>query len=295
MRRLRFALITIAAAFLLIVAGPAPGARSQPVLRQGDHGPQVQALQWLLGQHKPSVFHGTVKSTFPYKPNGRFGQRTAHAIAALKFRLGYPLKIDKPIAGPYLLALLRGTKQRPPAWVIRATRRAESVALGTPTQLALKIRSLELHQLGVTEQPLGSNNGTLGNGNPDSGSVFQYQLVTGATGAAWCVSFQQWALLHGGAGTFAGDTASVYAAVDYATPRGWVKDKPKIGALVAFIQYDRYGHRVPGTGHMGYVVAVTAHGFSSVEGNASNRVLEQYHDLLERPMVFLYLPHITTP
>jgi len=40
---------------------------------------------------------------------------------------------------------------------------------------------------------------------------------------------------------------------------------------------------------MGIVVKVLAHGFVSVEGNASNRVLERYHDNQERPHVFIYI------
>lgn len=96
----------------------------------------------------------------------------------------------------------------------------------------------------------------------------------------------------GGFGHFADDTASVYYAVDYYAARNMLHAKPKVGALVAFIEYDRYGHRISGTGHMGFVVKITASGFVSTEGNANNRVLERYHALGERPEAFIYLPGV---
>ena len=65
-----------------------------------------------------------------------------------------------------------------------------------------------------------------------------YQEVTGAIGEAWCVSFQQWSFLASGYGTFAGYSASVYNVADYAAGRGWLHPQAKVGALVAFVDYD---------------------------------------------------------
>lgn len=279
----------VAAVLLLVaaLAAPASGAVSQihaPVnvmLHPGSTGKRVSDLQWLLAGHKPNVF-SSVKPTFHWKPNGSFGKRTARAVKAYKWTLGYPGRIVKPVAGPYFFELLTGKAHRPIKWVQNAAARIKAVAAG-PSKVALKIRTVELSQLGVVEVPFGSNGGF---------SVYQYQRVTGAIGAAWCVSFQQYGFLRGGYGTFANDTASVYYAVDWAQARGLLRARPKIGALVAFVEYDRYGHRISGTGHMGYVVKVGSGWFVSVEGNTSNGVHERFHRTSERPTVFLYLPGV---
>jgi hypothetical protein len=258
------------------------GAPANVMLHVGSHGQRVKDLQWLLGNHSPNVFRATkVKPTFTGKPNGLLGERTGKAVIAYKWQLGYPTRMLKqPVAGPYFFELLTGKAQRPIAWVARASKRYSDPET-QPTELALRIRTLELSQLGVSELPLGSNRGYP--------KPYEYQRVTGAIGLAWCVSFQQWAFKSSGAGTFAYSTAAVYTAVDWAHGRGLLRSRPKIGALVAFVDYDRYGHRIPGTGHMGYVVRVTVSGFVSVEGNSSNRVLERYHQNNERPHVFIYL------
>jgi hypothetical protein len=257
------------------------GAPANVMLHVGSHGQRVKDLQWLLGNHSPNVFRSSkVRPTFTGKPNGLLGERTGKAIVTYKWQLGYPTRMLKtPLAGPYFFELLTGKAQRPIAWVARASKRYSDPET-QPTALALKIRTLELSQLGVSESPLGSNRGSL---------VYTYQRVTGAIGLAWCVSFQQWGFKTAGAGVFAYATAGVYVAVDWAHPRGLLRSRPKVGALVAFVDYDRYGHRIPGTGHMGYVVKVTVSGFVSVEGNAANRVLERYHANNERPHVFIYL------
>lgn len=272
-----------------------PAGPSSPpppsVLRAGAHGQKVKDLQWLLGAHRPNVFTA-VHRTFAGKPNGLLGARTAAAIEAYKFRLGYPIKNVQPLAGPYFFALLEGKAQRPARWVAIAARRLQTTAPDA-TKIALKIKALELAQLGVEEHPLGSNWGSISNGLPGGATVLSYQMVTHALGLAWCVSFQQWSFLTGGYGTFALDTAGVYAAADYAAARNWLHAQPKVGALVAFVDYDSRGHRIPGTGHMGYVVKITAHGFASIEGNASNRVLEQFHQIGDRGDVFIWLPGLT--
>jgi hypothetical protein len=256
----------------------APAAK---MLRVGAHGPQVAKLQWLTGNHPPNVFAKTkLHATFKGRPNGLFGKNTAAAVVAYKWQLGYPKRLLKPYVGPYFFELLTGKANRPVSWIALAAKRLAAPATG-PTKIAMKIRAIEIGQLGVREHPDGSNRGP---------QVFIYQKVTGAYGLAWCVSFQQWAFYSSGYGTFAGATAGVYVAVDWAQPRGLLRARPKVGAIVAFVDYDRHGHRIPGTGHMGYVIRVTVGGFVSVEGNASNRVLERYHANSERPHVFIYLP-----
>lgn len=282
--------VTILASLLLFACAakeatgaPLITAPANTMLHAGSHGQRVKDLQWLLGGHDPNVFT-SLKPTFHWKPNGSFGTRTADAVKQYKWKLGYPGKLVKPIAGPYFFALLTGKAKRPIRWVALAAHRLSVVAAG-PTAIALRIRALELSQLGTTEVPLGSNRGP---------QVTIYQRATGAYGLAWCVSFQQWAFLTGGYGTFAYGTASVYYAVDWAQPRGLLRARPKVGALVAFVDYDSAGHRIPGTGHMGYVVKVTTRGFVYVAGNDGNAVREHFLDNADRSHVFIYLPGLAS-
>ncbi len=282
------ALAVLCAAALLAVP-VANGAKTQinapasKMLRVGSHGKRVKDLQWLLANHKPNVFNGTkIKGTFKGNPNGSLGDKTGKAIVAYKWELGYPTRMLKPIAGPYLFELLLGKAQRPIAWVALASKRRTAPVPG-PTPMALRIRAREISQLGVGEIPYGSNIGP---------QVVPYQRVTGAVGAAWCVSFQQAMFLWSGAGTFANDTASVYYAVDWARDRGLLRSTPKVGALVAFIDYDRYGHRISGTGHMGFVVRSGSGWFVYVAGNDGNAVREHFLRNNARAHVFIYLKGI---
>jgi hypothetical protein len=285
---LHLGVAAVAAVVVLAAAPAAQGARSQigaPVnvmLHVGSHGQRVKDLQWLLAGHDPNTF-SSVRPTFHWKPNGYFGPRTAAAVKQYKWKLGYPGNLVKPIAGPYLFDLLTGKANRPIRWVALAAHRL-SVVAAAPTAIAVRIKTLEISQLGVTEVPLGSNRGP---------QVTIYQRATGAYGLAWCVSFQQWSFLTGGYGTFAFGTASVYYAVDWAQPRGLLRARPKVGAIVAFIDYDHAGHRIPGTGHMGYVVKTTASGFVYIAGNDGNAVREHFLENGTRSHVFIYLPGLT--
>lgn len=276
----------------VVLTMPAHAATPR-TLHPGAVGKRVAALQWLLGGNRPNVFT-EVKGTFAYKPNGFFGNRTAEAVKAYKWRIGYPRAYVKPVAGPLFFNLMLGKTKRPPQWIARAALRLKAVEAEKPTALALRIKAYEVAELGVIEQPYGSNRGPCISypcvwGGRQHSAI---QASTGAYGAAWCVSTQQDAFAHGGYGHFANNTASVYYAADYYAARSMLHAKPKVGALVLFIDYDRYGRRIPGTGHMGYVVKLTASGFVSIEGNANNRVLERWHQLGDRPAVFAYLPGV---
>lgn len=258
------ALIAAADAHGAHAAGPRCG-QSFP-LHAGSCGPRVKGLQWVEGGHKPNVFN-KVKPAFKWQPNGSYGARTKAALHAYRWRLGAPVsQLDNPVT-LHLVYLLEGKAHRPASWVARASSRVRAVEPGA-TNAALELKAWELTQVGVEEVPLGSNAGP---------TVLLYQSATGAYRAAWCVSFQQYASLHLGFGTFADATASVYYALDYFAARNLVFAKPKVGALVAFVTYDSAGRRVAGTGHMGYVVAVGGGGFTSTEGNQANGVHEVFH------------------
>ncbi len=291
MRRIRIRIPLVLLAALVVVLAAAFGqARAAPrpdayPLHHGSHGPRVKALQWLLAGHKPGVFT-KVAPTFKAKPNGLEGDRTDSALYAYKYRLGWPASANSkthPVAGQTFFAIVEGKQKRPPAWVANAAARVQAVVPGV-TKLAAATKSYEQTQLGVSEQPPGSNQGP---------TVRLYQSSTGAYGLAWCVSFQQWSLGHVGYGHFAGDTASVYTAVDYAAARNWLQAKPKVGALVAFIDYDSHGRRIAGTGHMGYVVKVEASSFTYIAGNDANRVNEHTIPDGSRSYAFIYLPGLT--
>lgn len=287
--------VLIFAVMVAIVFAPAAHGATTRTVHVGSSSATACGVKWMISGphgHRPNVFtkiHGTYAGTLAYKCN-YFGPKLAAAIIDYKWRLGYPKKWVKPVVGSYFIALLRGTKTLPVTWKLNASRRVQAVEPGV-TPLALKIKALEVSQIGVTEHPLGSNTGA---------QVNVYQRVTGALGLAWCVSFQQWAFLRAGYGTFADRTASVYHELDYYAKVNLVFVKPKVGALVAFVSYDRYGHRVAGTGHTGFVAKVTASGFVSIEGNQANGVHEVFHPWHDtgrtwRDVAFIYQRKVATP
>lgn len=285
---------------LALFNAPAHAAKSNDGwdLHPGSSGPRVEALQWLESGHKPYVF-SQVKPTFRWPTNGVFGARTKSATIALKYRIGYPgahqcgSKGNLVVAstGPQFFAILEGKQTRPACWVALAASRLKAINTG-PTALALKVKAYEVHlvELNIHEVPDGSNRGPAIS-YPALG-VPALQSATGQYGAAWCVSTQQTVLKTLGYGTFALDTAGVYSAVDYEARLNRLSAKPKIGALVAFIDYNSAGQRITGTGHMGFVVAVQASSFTYIAGNDSNAVREHTIPDGSRSYAFIYLPKL---
>jgi hypothetical protein len=289
----------IAAACLLVLA-PGAQAKTRPDawnLHPGSHGTRVKNLQWLLAGGKPYAF-SEVKPTFKQPPNGAYGARTKSSVLSMKYRVGYPRKgqcgakadLVVPSTGPQFFAILEGKQKRPACWVSLAAARVRAIVAAQPSKTALAVKAWEISQLGVSEQPDGSNRGPRISYSADG--VTAYQASTGAYGAAWCVSFQQAAFIHIGYGHFADDTAGVYYAADYYAARNMTFAKPKVGSLVAFITYNSRGQRVPGTGHMGLVVAVQANSFTYTAGNDSNGVREHTIPDGSRPYLFIRLPNV---
>lgn len=286
----RFRLLTTmtaaaAAAILISSTAAAHSTPSHPLLTLGDHGKRVAAVQWLLGGHKPSKFE---ISTFPYKPNGLYGNRTAHAVVEMKTRLGFPPSALTATAGGDLYDILTGKKPRPLGYLNRATKRlaaGEQIAADhASSACAQKLIAVERAELGVHEIPDGSN---------DSARIRTYQAVTGAYRAPWCASFQMWALKQARlgfpktawSGAIADNSAGVFYIVHWAHDHGWLRAVPKPGYLVAFMDH---------LGHIGLVERVTHDGYWSIEGNASNQVLERYHPFGARPTVFVRVPGCAT-
>ena len=262
---------------VLLAAGVFSGTASATVtpLHYGSTGKRVKNLQWLLAGHAPSHY-STVHPLRGRKPNGVYGKRTAAAVAAAKWRLGYPTVYVNRVAGPLLFNILLGKTKRPIRWIqIAAKRQArlehqEAAAKVSACQRQV-VRTAE-GQIGVHEIPDGSNWGP---------QVANYEAVTGAYHAPWCASFSQWVLVHAGYGPFANRSAGVFYIRDWAYQRGLLRATPRPGVLVLFLN---------STGHMGIVEKVVQGGFYSVEGNTSNEVGRRFHPF-SQSTVFVYLPH----
>lgn len=277
-RRRRKALTVVGAilALLIALAVAAPTARGARVtLHVGSHGVRVKNLQWLLTGNPPSRYP-TVHPLLGRKPNGSYGKRTATAVAAAKWRIGYPAASVNKTAGPLLFRILLGQQKRPLAWIGTAAKRQATLLqdLHEAKVSACQRRVVEVarSQLGVREVPFGSNWGP---------QIVNYQAVTGAYHAAWCASFAQWTLLHAGYGTFGDRSAGVFYIRGWAYQRGLLRAIARPGVLVLFLESQ---------GHMGIVERVVQGGFYSIEGNRGNEVARAYHPF-SRSTVFVYLPH----
>jgi hypothetical protein len=115
-------------------------------------------------------------------------------------------------------------------------------------------------QVGVTEQPPGSNDGP---------QIAEYRTATqGAyAGAPWCAYFVSWCASQAGApiGDHGQGLGSVSEITDWARSTGRLTQTPAPGELILF-----------GTEHVGIVKSVNADGsLTTVEGNASDGVHEE--------------------
>jgi hypothetical protein len=233
------------------------------------------AMAYALEGHRPSVYRTSVRS-FPFKPNGLYGPHTVAAVRNAKRRLGFP--VVNGVAGRDFLLILEGKRPRPIGYLVRAGKRTKAtVPLRKPLSSCVsRLISVEKHELGVLEHPFGSNDGP---------RVHVYQSATGVYRQAWCMSFQVWAVTGVDLGNVLEHTAGVYEETRWAKSRGLLHALPKVGSLVLFQDWGR-----PNGGHAGLVVKITAHGFVSIEGNASNGVRERYHLVGDRDPLFLWLP-----
>ena len=279
----------------LVFCAPAQARDSFP-LHPHSSGPRVAGLQWLLGGHRPNVFN-KVKPTFRHRPNGFWGPRTTSALNRYRYRIGYPGKGQcgsrvnmwaASKATGYLFNLLKGKAKRPICWVGLAAKRVKGAVRPGATAAALAIQKLEVEQLGVAEQPLGSNRGCRISYTCDG--FGPYQGATGAYGAAWCASFQQWAFMNRAPdGRFADDSAYVPYIADWAQRHNFLVAKPRVGSLVVFLNPDRL---LVNAYHIGYVVRVTASGVQTVEGNYSDGVHEVWRPY-STPMVYVDIPGVS--
>jgi hypothetical protein len=301
-------LAVLAAAAAAIAAGVAPVASSavrhdQLPLHVRSSGLNVAELKYLIRDPRPKQNSFTkVKGT--YEPShgmgGWWNAALSAAVYDYKYRLGYPSKYNSkthPIAGVYFFGLLRGKAHRPASWISAAAARVKAIEAATPTKLALAIEKVERSQLGVSELCCDAN-GNSWNAGPQIDRYFAYFHLP--VGLAYCVIGQQWSFAQAGfRPPFANGTFAAYGTADYYAAHNLLFAKPRRFALVIFVDYDRNGHRISGTGHEGFVVQVTASGYYSIEFNTGfgrdAGVRLRLHGFHDRGNVFAYVPHVTTP
>jgi CHAP domain-containing protein len=247
----------------------------QPSLHVYMTGKKVKGLQWLLTGRRPSHYKGV--RTYKGKRTGRYDKKTRFAVKRAKYKLGWPTTLlNGKVAGPFFFAVLKGKVVRPIEWVgIAGQRHKAEVDRSRPPPCVTRMLDAARSQLGVRETSTNY-----------SSTIANYQRITGAYHAAWCVSFAQWANVKAGIGPIADRSAGVNYVYVWAQHRGWVRSIPKVGAWVAF----GYSHST----HMGLVERVNSDGsFYTIEGNHNNGVYRVLRGAHENYPVFLWQPCIT--
>lgn len=294
-----FAVLAVAAAFA------APAQAASRTFHVGDASALVCGSKWEISGphgHRPNIF--TVRGTYtrPLRPKCNYaGKAWGRAIVAYKYRLGYPTKLLKPVAGQYFFKLLRGPRdQRPLLWIALAQRRAKAIKPG-PTKLALKIVAWERLQIGTHETCGGyCNRGSLK--GPGGYSVDALERMAGLLGQQWCGILQwdafklngvifapppynpfyvpsigQWALNHGYA-LYKGKR--VYKATITGTAR--------VGSLVSFLK----GPSALDGHHVGIVSSINRHGYYTIEGNSGDAVRSHWYPWGSALRVFINVPGV---
>jgi|SRR5581483_2524866 len=276
-------------------AGPrAPAKRADTWnLHPGSRGPRVAALQWMLSGHCPNKYAprcgGKAKPTLTAYTRGIYGAHTKHGLLAFRYRLGFPAKGQcgarasklTPIVTPWFFALLKGKVTRPPCWVALAAQRLKLAELVEPKPLALKIRAVELSQVG--------NHETSWNCGPSINKYFAAFRL--GCGLPWCEIFQEWSFLQGGYRPipFSPYPWAVLPTYRWAAEHNLLSAKIRVGSLMAFLG---------DAGHIGFVIAIHAdsaghvRSYDTVEGNTSNGVYLRHYAFGDRLRVFINLPGV---
>lgn len=163
------------------------------------------------------------------------------------------------LASPYVSASLGTT---PGVGAATALTGAAAVPTGTGQMIA----ALATAELGVAEEPAGSNDGA---------RIAHYRTATAGSGVGpWCAYFTSWVAAQAGVPVGPNGTGLGYVP----TVRSWAQETgryieagagaPMVGDLVVF---DRGGDGV--LDHIGVVTGVTPEGgIQTVEGNSSDKV-----------------------
>jgi hypothetical protein len=195
----------------------------------------------------------------PVEEDGVFGADTMEAIELFQVRTmdahGQPLTVDGRV-GPMTWAALFGDQAVPPV--------AEP-----PTPLAAAVLEVAAKEIGVMEDPIGSNSGP---------RVNQYlESVGDKGGLPWCAAFVYWCFQAAAAALKAPNPATRTAGAvdvwDQAARRG-------IRRVAAAEASDRHGLVQPGMvfviatggghGHVGLVERVEGVVLTTIEGNTNN-------------------------
>ena len=176
-----------------------------------------------------------------------------HQLESMVSLLGSPMTSHQSSAAP----------QTDPAFpqALAAARAAQTVSVvSSGTGAGLSMLQIAETQVGVTEQPPGSNDGP---------QIARYRTATeGAyAGAPWCAYFVSWTAAEAGApiGDRGQGLGSVAEITDWARSTGRLTATAAPGELILF-----------GAEHVGIVKSVNADGsLTTVEGNASDGVRQE--------------------
>jgi hypothetical protein len=218
-------------------------------------GQEVKDLQYLLNGHN------VLKQDFlPGNADGEYGAITAGAVHSAKYWLGYPLsQCGGGTAGQILFNLLQGHTKLPLTYRVRRATRVKSAAKQT---LSERVLNIEHGEIGVKESPAGTNSGP---------RVRVYQATTGAFFAAWCASFQWWALITAkfkGRGPINRAYCPSWVAAAYDNQGGLRVVSSRDARPGDYSLYDWDNDRV--ADHIGLLTTrVTLGAFEAIEGNTA--------------------------
>ena len=154
------------------------------MLKYGDKGPRVKALQRLLNHNayrRPRRL---------LEVDGEFGTLTAGAVQGTKFWMGYAKGDIEPVAGDFFMGLITDREPLPGDYAKRRKARLANVA-GKSKQDKLRLKALSLirGELGTLEKPSNSNH-------------IKYNTWWGWGPVPYCVIGISWAWIHAGSVSF---------------------------------------------------------------------------------------------
>jgi hypothetical protein len=154
------------------------------------------------------------------------------------------------------------------------TQLASATPAAAPTSAGQAIVNLVQKEVGVAEQPPGSN---------DSPRIAQFRQATAGSGVGpWCAYFTSWAARE--AGVPLGDNGQGFGRVDdvYAWAQKAGKAIPNTGGDVK----PQPGDLIVWDEHIGVVKSVDANGtINTIEGNSSDKVSERSYPPGSRPAI----------
>lgn len=212
-------------------------------------GPDVRQAQHRLEQNR-------FRKDYLLSPvDGEFGEATARACKRAKYWAGYPTASIQPTYGETLDDLL--AIGGPPLPADYAARRKQRMAAAALKPLRARALARAITQLGVEENPAGSNQQKFG-------------VWYGANGEAWCAMFVTWAYVLEGSTAFARRTRWAYVPWIVAAARAGhyglaITTSPQPGDLACY-DWDRDGI----ADHVGLYERGRAGGeFDAIEGNTA--------------------------